>query len=519
MTNGFSYRATPPVIIILSALAALAALSGYPMFSGRVQQSFILLFVLGLVVMIAIPPCRLAKVLHPKLSDIGLAILMVCAIISAAMQPNSKTVFYLLSYGISFVGMAYFLRNIFEHSGLKNWLLMVNLIAVIIVSVIGVVEFFSETLGFDISESLYKLGVRATRGNSLYVVPPGTYVGRVYSLATEPTYLGWYYNTLGLIGIGYLWLRSGLAKPLCWAATVIIGLSYSFTFSSVTFILLIASCIVAFLLGFARHWFLSKDRNEGDLHVRYLLAGIIAVVSIYFGLLIAAEKIIGFRHEAAGASAIVEKLGFNTTSNKQKNNVDKLTDIADVAKLREEVKKLKKEASRVKKTPPVTDIPKESQSNPARPIATKSKPVELRQVEKNLEAIVVHSKVDNFRRLDIWKKDFKDILDRPFFGYGPGMLSSVSRGSSLNAYLFIGLEAGLIAVAGLCFFFLITFIDMLRSNRPFSLFFLAGMLAGTLHMMTMSQYYYASIWVFIAFFYLNENGDDSSLQSSAPING
>ncbi len=103
-------------------------------------------------------------------------------------------------------------------------------------------------------------------------------------------------------------------------------------------------------------------------------------------------------------------------------------------------------------------------------------------------------------RLTQWNYAIDNIFDNPFFGKGIGYLSSRGRTSSINWYLFLSLEAGLIAAFSFILFLLFSLIRILKSETALKYWFMAGFLAGVFNFSISSTIFNPFLWILIALF-------------------
>ena len=96
----------------------------------------------------------------------------------------------------------------------------------------------------------------------------------------------------------------------------------------------------------------------------------------------------------------------------------------------------------------------------------------------------------------------QDFIKRNFFfGEGLGYKSSIGQSSSLNWYLFLWEEAGLITLLPLLLFFFMTIILILDSNLDCKMPILFGIIAGMVHFLFISTFHNPPIWILLAIFY------------------
>lgn len=103
-------------------------------------------------------------------------------------------------------------------------------------------------------------------------------------------------------------------------------------------------------------------------------------------------------------------------------------------------------------------------------------------------------------RREKWIYAIENSSEDFWFGKGIGYLSDRGMGSSNNWYLFLKLEAGIIATASFVLFLLFTFIRIVRSGNILKYWFLAGFFAGVLHLNVISTIHEPGLWILIALF-------------------
>ena len=173
-----------------------------------------------------------------KFEDIFLLMLLPCLSISAIKNSNSHTINYILAYLYTFWGAFLILKGVF--CNVSNWrkALNANTLGIMFVSLFVICEFCLEYFwSIDIQEYIHR--DREARA---------TYIGvfsRSYGLATEPTILAFYFNTLGPIG---MW---NLCKWYNWnriwkkAAVIVFVIAWVTTFSAAGLVFLPASIIIS----------------------------------------------------------------------------------------------------------------------------------------------------------------------------------------------------------------------------------------------------------------------------------
>ncbi len=339
-----------------------------------------------------------------KSHDIVLLAFLTVTVFAGVLASNSKTVNYLIAYLFSFLALAIAMREVFFRYGASRPFLVANAIGVLFVSAFVIAEFFLNVLlQIDIQDWI----VRTTPADALYFIFP-----RAYGLSEEPTYLAWYYNTLGTVAAASLWATKSINGSVRLLLTVLIATGYCLTFSAAGFVFLVVAAVAAALAELLRR-FLVHERRALDL------------------------RLIGW----AGATGLAILL---------------------VAY-----------ANWIPDTLPVRDF------------------------FGGLVDKITLSQAGPEDRAPRWAADFARALGKPLFGHGPGYLSSVNQGSSLNLFLFVALEQGVIASGLLMLFYLTVGLRIWTSNFRYRLAILVAYIAGVLHFMTMTQHYHPCLWLLI----------------------
>ncbi|MCK5473156.1 MAG: hypothetical protein KAI59_03925, partial [Planctomycetes bacterium] len=103
-------------------------------------------------------------------------------------------------------------------------------------------------------------------------------------------------------------------------------------------------------------------------------------------------------------------------------------------------------------------------------------------------------------RVAHWEYAIDNLFDNPFFGKGIGYLSSKGEGSSHDWYLFLALEAGLIATGSFVAFLLLSAVRILKSRIAMKYWFLVGFLASVFNFTISSTIFNPFLWILIAVF-------------------
>jgi len=174
-------------------------------------------------------------------NDLYLLAFLVTLILSILANPNFKSVNYFLSYSFVILVWVIMMRSFLKGFNLFQFSKKINALAVILVSLFVVLDFFTFFLGIT---DLQQMFPRINEPTALFA---GSQYRRSYGFTTEPAMLAMYFNTLGLLAIADIWKWSiQTFTKLC--LTGLIVLAYITTFSSAAFVsILLAAIIVAFL--------------------------------------------------------------------------------------------------------------------------------------------------------------------------------------------------------------------------------------------------------------------------------
>ena len=101
-------------------------------------------------------------------------------------------------------------------------------------------------------------------------------------------------------------------------------------------------------------------------------------------------------------------------------------------------------------------------------------------------------------RLGRWQGDFQRVIQSPIIGNGPGMASEAGRGSSINWYLFLALEAGIFPPLFFAAFIFFSIIRTISSNIGGKYLLASGVLAGGGHFLAIATFWHPFLWTLIA---------------------
>ncbi|MEQ9623693.1 O-antigen ligase family protein [Coleofasciculus chthonoplastes] len=183
----------------------------------------------------------LSRAYKPEDFLVILCFIGVC--LSGVLNPNGKTVNYVIAYFAVFIIGYLLLKGIVAQN--INWqtLLKINTIALIFAALFTISEFLIEFLtGFDIQTFIPR--ENPARATYLLRFP------RAYGFAHEPTILAFYFNTLGPIGLWKLWHWNSIGRVFhrYWlkiSLTLIAIFAWFSTFSAAGFVFLPCSLILA----------------------------------------------------------------------------------------------------------------------------------------------------------------------------------------------------------------------------------------------------------------------------------
>jgi O-antigen ligase len=103
-------------------------------------------------------------------------------------------------------------------------------------------------------------------------------------------------------------------------------------------------------------------------------------------------------------------------------------------------------------------------------------------------------------RINLWARDLYRAKEKPILGYGPGSTTIGFGGSSVNWYLTVLVENGVLALLCILLFFFFTFKRMIQSKLVNRNYFLLGFIASCIHLATISTFYDPAIWLLIILF-------------------
>ena len=355
---------------------------------------------------------------------------------SGILNPNEKTLNYLLAYFYTF-GIGYFALKYLLYKKISiNKLFNVNTIAVLLVAGFAVIDIALY--------SFFGLSIRESLPGS--ITAPQTYhgnVSRAYGLSIEPAYLAYYLNTMGPLAFWKLWNYKPTPVFLKFLLSGLLILIWICTFSAAGIVFLIIGIIIALVLRLNETAIKAKTPLRENTINRDMTSKSLMARPFSRSLHIKNRNIQSAWIKLLVLVIILVVVFFC---------IEEFESIKEFALMKSTLHKIKL---------------------------------------KGDSASI---------RMDKWNYALANIGDKPFFGKGIGYLSSISEGSSHNWYLFLTLEAGFIATGSFVLFLFLTAIRILKSKTILKYWFLAGFLAGALHLCVISTIHEPGLWILIALF-------------------
>ena len=103
-------------------------------------------------------------------------------------------------------------------------------------------------------------------------------------------------------------------------------------------------------------------------------------------------------------------------------------------------------------------------------------------------------------RVSAWGEALEVMGSNLLFGVGPGTAAAAGEHSYLSWYLFLGAEGGLTALIPALLFMVAKLSRVITSSIPNKYFYVAGFLAGGVHLGVISTFFHPFLWVLIIFF-------------------
>jgi len=121
-----------------------------------------------------------------------------------------------------------------------------------------------------------------------------------------------------------------------------------------------------------------------------------------------------------------------------------------------------------------------------------------------------------------WKWGFENIVESPVFGRGLGSTSEAGRVSTINWYIFLTMEGGLISSIPIILFMLFSYVRIFLSKVEGKFWFMSGFMAGSMHFFAISTFYYPFLWFFLIIFFMcdkritSRNNDKTGFLQRSP---
>jgi hypothetical protein len=475
------------VFALLAVALAASSVTGYGLRGGVLLLPHAALCLALAAFVLARPSSLFSRPFPHEVA--GFAFIAVTAA-AALVAPNSRSAVYLIVYAVTFVGFLYLLRQAIASMGpWRQRLLNINMYAVFAFAALCIVEFMVRGyLRIEINEYLPRLA----RG----VATCALLIPRTYALAIEPTYLAWYFNTLGLLGLAHLWRGASRARRAKIGLSILFVVAYMLTFAVAAGISLgagVAITIAYFAaLGFGDRFarlreFAFAARQGAAVGATCISAG----VAVYLLAIYAAG---GAPNVASCMGRGVSKAQLTLVTNETRVVVPQGVTITPG----------------LSTTPPPTaqaapggaTSADGSAAAPAPAGATPSLSAPPAAVAAQPPSIKVPSPTERIKvdrgRSETWERDIRLALQKPWLGWGPGYKASTDEYSSLSLLLFVGLEQGVFAALTCLLVFVLAFrkIDLVQS--PLRNLYLVTFAAGAFHLMTMTQHFYTNLWLLLA---------------------
>jgi hypothetical protein len=377
-----------------------------------------------------------------SISDVFFGGFLIWTAFACLANPNAKTLGYLFAYLFTFVGMAMLLKLVaIRFSSYRCFFYRANEYGVLVVSLFCFAEFVGR---YSLGIDIQEWMPRGVAATAVYFNFP-----RVYGFSEEPTYLCWYLNTLGLLAIYTRWSHGDRRRGR-YVITAVVVTAWIMTFSTAGFAFLLAG------LGSAAIVVVSKDPRQ--LRDIWKSRRVWLRHCVVIGTLILVIGLSLTRDYRPLFSGVLHVAGIER----------KFSDIA------------------------LIDMSSDAASG--------SSVFFGGMLEK-----ITLTETHGISRIQQWREHFLLALQYPWLGLGPGYFSSKGESSSLNLFIFVGAEQGLPAMILLALGFFAIGLRVTRSRIKGSAMFLAGYLAGTAHLLTMTQHFHPALWLFVAAFYVEES--------------
>jgi hypothetical protein len=491
--SNFDARAEAAIGTLLAVSIAISSFSAFGIWGGLIIAPHIpLILAIGLGIVLHRRYGSKFEYRHHEYWAFGFIGL---TLLSALAYPNSKTIPYILVYLLSF---GIFLRGGHLLAAIQPKLQLhnVNMWAVGIVSTFCVIEFIlGAYFGFSLQEKLPRLN-RASAYCTLGVP-------RAYGPSLEPTYLSWYLNTLGLLGLYSIWHHSAVSNLSRCIATAVFTFAYCAAFSiaaagSLLFSIGLFLCLAAyrrFWVGDAQLWTTALSALQ---RAKLFLSVVAATIFIFVA------NVFWLTGPAGATSCFGRGLEKVTLRQEDKATVDvapsNMVPIATGVSVPPPVSNnslIQDPKNKVTTQPQKADaalVVSEQQSSISipetrEPVAVPADPPKVRlKINRN--------------RQEIWAQDIETALKHPLLGRGPGYKSSIDEYSSVNLFLFVMLEQGVPALIMLLGFFVSCYYWISNASSEIRWVYLIGFGAGSVQLATMTQHYYTNLWLLLLLFQL-----------------
>ncbi len=216
-------------------------------------------------------------------------------LISAAYNSNASSTNYIFTYIFAFIFLNIYLRNGIVRYGNYGTIKIANIVSVLFIATFIYLDFYFE---FFLGNSLQIYLSRSVEPIATYFIFP-----RAYAFSEEPTYLGWYLNTLGIMALyhGFQYLKHHNYLKLL--LIVYFFGSWVLTFSAATFAFLpFAFCLV---------WVIFLLKNKGKVHINFkrIFVYLVTVVCLVYILV----GVIELRILSSFFEGMIDKISFNST--------------------------------------------------------------------------------------------------------------------------------------------------------------------------------------------------------------
>jgi O-antigen ligase len=103
-------------------------------------------------------------------------------------------------------------------------------------------------------------------------------------------------------------------------------------------------------------------------------------------------------------------------------------------------------------------------------------------------------------RMQRWMEGLRKISERPLVGEGPGTAAARGEISNLSWYIFLAVEAGIFSAITVLVFIASKTFRIVNSSVPTKYWFLAGSIAGSVHLAVISTFFHPFIWCLFSIF-------------------